>query len=208
MNDIHLQEFTGHSFLGISQDNPVVIDFTENKAKGVTVLRGDQGVGKTSTLTALMFMMGAAFDIDMKHFNNLKDETTKLEHKFVYNGSNYHAVLSGGRLSLKKQYKEAGGKWIPEGSPKEMLRMIFGNLGISPMFLKVMDGKKQIEWFKKTFGKDEDAGKKEKKIVTDLQKVTDERKVTNRDIKAVKGWLDVNELYSDYEKSAKRFVKT
>lgn len=208
MKDLNLIEFEVSSFLGISADSPVVIDFTEHKSKGVTIFKADQGLGKTSTLTALMLMMGATFDIDYKNFTNLKDETTKVDLKFMYDGSNYHAVLSGGRLSLKKQYKEANGKWLAEGSPKEMLRMIFGTLGVSPMFLKTMDGKKQIEWFKKTFGKDEDAGKKEQKIVADLKKVTEERKETNREIKSLKGWLDISELYNNYEKSQKKFEKT
>ncbi len=205
--DLVLQEFKAESFLGIDSSKPVIIDFVNNKSKGITILKGDQGTRKTSTLTALMLMMGAAFDIEYKNFNNLKDETTKLDLPFQYGGANYHATLSGGRLTLKKQYKEANGKWIAEGSPKEVLRAIFGTLGISPMFLKNMDGKKQIEWFKKTFGKDEDASKKELTKLKELQKVTEERKVTNREIKAVKGWLDVSELYTDYENSAKKFEK-
>lgn len=207
MKDLQLQEFKVESFLRIDQSCPVVIDFAENKSKGVTLLKGDNKIGKTSTLTALMLMMGATFDIDAKNFTNLKDETTKVDLKFVYDGSNYHAILSGGRLTLKKQYKEANGKWMPEGSPKEMLRMIFGNLGVSPMFLKSMEGKKQIQWFKDTFGNDEEAGKKETKVISDLKKVTDERKDTNREIKALKGWLDLSELFTNYEKNAKRFEK-
>lgn len=206
-NDLILQDFTATSFLGISSDSPVVLDFTNHKFKGVTILKGDQGVGKTSTLTALMLMMGAAFEIEMKNFNNLKDETTKLDLPFVYQGTNYHATLSAGRLTLKKQYKEANGKWMAEGSPKEMLRLIFGTLGVSPMFLKSMEGKKQIEWFKKTFGKDEDASRKELNKIKELKEVTEQRKETNREIKALKGWLDVNDLYNNYEASLKKFEK-
>lgn len=205
--DIVLKQFEANSFGGISTDQPVIIDFTQaRKNQGITKLSGDQGTKKTSTLNALMMMMGAAFNVDVKNFVNRKDDTVDVKHTFTYDGADYEAHLVGPRLTLKRFYKESG-RFMPEGSPKETLRRIFGNLGVSPMFLKELDGKKQIQWFKDTFGTDEEATKKELKLEKDLKVATEQRKEVNRIVKSDKAWLDGNDMYSSYESNLKKFAE-
>lgn len=204
--DLHLKEFKANSFMGISSDSPVVIDFTQaKKNQGVTLLKGDQGVGKTSTLYGIMRMMGAAFGFDMKNLVNNHDETIDVEQSFTHEGADYVAKLSGDRLTLKRFYKEAN-KWIPEGTPVDTLKKIFGNLGVSPMFLKEMEGKKQIEWFKKTFGGDVDI-KKEARVEKMLVEAVDNRKGVNKTIVQVAGWLSQNDMFQNYEYNQKRFAQ-
>lgn len=202
MKDLHLKRFEANSFMGISADDPIVIEFP--KGKPVTLLKGNQGTKKTSTLTALMHMMGAAFAFDTSTFVNNTDETVDVELKFVYEGTEYIAAQSGSRISLKRFYKEAD-KFVQESSPKETLRRIFGNLGVSPMFLKNLDGTKQIDWFKKTFGDDEEATKKEVKLKKDLKNAEESRKSANRDKKNLAGWLAESKLAQNYEANQKKF---
>lgn len=207
MKDLHLKKFEAKDFMGISSEDPIVIDFTEaRKGQGVTKLTGNQGVGKTSTLTALMFLMGAAFDIDTKNFKNITDDTIDVNLEFEYQKEQYQVTASGTRLILKKFMKEAD-RFINVGEPKTVLRAIFGNLGVSPMFLKGIAGKKQIEWFKETFGTDAEATRKEKKIVEGIETVFVQRRDVNRDIGSLKGALKLEPLYVNYEKSQEKFKK-
>lgn len=202
MKDLNLKEFEANSFMGINSEDPVVITFP--KKNGIVLLKGNQGTRKTSTLTALMHLMGAAFGFDTKNLYNNEDETIDVNLTFEYNGVEHVATQSGSRLTLKKFYKEAD-KFIQESSPKETLRNIFGNLGVSPMFLKNLDGKKQIQWFKDTFGNDEEATRKEVKLKKDLTTAMSSRKDANRDKKNLAGWLAESKLAQNYEKNLKNF---
>lgn len=204
MKDIHLKNFEGRSFLGIDSDNPVVIDFTRARKNGVTKLKGNQGTNKSSTIMALMSLMGAAFNFDLKHFVNRKDDTIDASLSFVYDGAEHEVIQSGTRVALKRHYKETD-KWIPEGTPKETLRRIFGNLGVSPMFLKDLAGKKQIEWFKQTFS-NEDTSTRENKLLKQLAEVLDQRKEVNRAAKLLQATLEASPLYQNYEATAKKFA--
>lgn len=203
---IELKQFEAKDFMGIDQSNPVVIDFTKaRKGQNVVTIRGDQGTNKTSTITALMYLMGAAFNVDMKSFVNLNDEALDVKLEFEDSeGNQYKAEATTSRLTLKQFFKTPG-KFVSVDSPKATLRKIFGNLGVSPMFLKEVEGKKQIEWFKETFGSDEEAGKKEKRLIENLQTLTDQRREVNRDIKRVKGALESEPLYINYEESQEKF---
>lgn len=210
MSDLLLQEFTANSFLGIDKSSPVVIQFlAAKKNQNITTLTGDQGTRKTSTLSALMAIMGATFSFETKNLYNKTDEAIDVSLTFKYQGDDYEAKLTSNRLTLKKFYKSAGkdGKWIVEGSPKETLRTIFGAIGVSPMSLKDKSGKKQIEWFKENMGSDSDVSKKEEKKIAELKSKENERTEVGREVKSLKGWLDQNELYAAYEKSEAKFGK-
>lgn len=201
MSDIHLKKFEANAFKGINSSNPLVIEFPKNK--NVVKVKGNEGTGKTSTIEALMYLMGAQFNVDMKSLRNLDEGIdTKLE--FEHNGSTYKIEANTSRISLKELIKE---KWVPENSPKEMIRSTFGVLGVSPIFLRELAGKKQIQWLKDTFGNDEEASKKEQKVVAQIDSVFSGRREVNRSVKSVKGWLDENALYNDYAASQERFKK-
>ncbi len=211
MRDLHLKEVEINSFAGIDTESPVVIHWTEaKKNQGITMLRGDQETGKTSTLNAIMSLMGAVFNFETKTFINKKNDTIDTSLKFTYEGADYEASQSGSRVMLKRFFKEAAGgkgKWIAEGSPKETLRIIFGNLGISPMFLKSLPGKKQIQWFKETFGVTEEVSKKEQKLQTSLDTIFKQRTELNREIKEDDAALKANPLFKNYEKNHAKFAK-
>lgn len=204
MSNLTLQKFEAHSFLGIDKEKPVILDFTKAKNKKFIKLTGDQETGKSSTLMAIMYAMGAAFEIDKKNFPNAKDGTIAIDLEFEYEGIAHHVIGSGNSLKLKKMY---GDKWIDAGEPKTTLRKIFGNLGTSPMFLKTMRGKDQIQWFKDTFGNDLEVTKKEQKYIDNLKLIEKDRRDANREIKSIKGFLNESPLFLAYEKSQKKFAE-
>lgn len=201
MSDLNLIQFEAKDFMGISSDAPILIDFSKSRGNAVK-LSGDQGTRKTSTITALMYIMGASFSVDTKNFFNQKDEAIDVELKFKYDGDEYQVVANGTRFQLKRKFKD---RWVPESEPKNMLRKMFGNLGVSPMFLKDLRGKDQIKWIKETFGVEEEASKKEVKLTNGLKEAEVTRRDVNREIKSLKGALDVEPLYNDYENSLKKF---
>jgi hypothetical protein len=205
--DLHLKLFEATDFMGIDSTNPIVINFDKaRKGANVVKLTGDQGLGKTSTMTALMYLMGAAFNIDAKNFKNLTDDTIDLNLNFDYDGDSYNVTASGsaGRITLKK-FLDKEGKFTSVSEPKTVLRNIFGNLGVSPMFLAELSGKKQIQWFKDTFGDNPRINKQEEELVKKIDDLFGKRRDVNRDIKNLKGALEVEPLYQNYEKSQAKF---
>lgn len=210
MTDINLKSVTIESFMGIDKSNPIVLDLGKYYAKGknITTLAGNQGTCKTSTINALLFLLGVNFDFDKDNLINLNDDTIHLENEFEVDGEQYRVKATKSRFVLEKFYQNPGksGKWIPEGSPKETLRTLIGNIGMSPMFLKDKKGKEQIEWFRKTFS-DEENSKKELALLTKLKQITDARREANKEYNRLKNVLNSNDLYINWEDSEKRFAK-
>lgn len=205
MKDLNLEHFEATSFMGIDSTSPIVIDFTKRR-KNQTVLElvGDQGIGKTSTLCGLLYAMGGTFEIDKKQLFNLKDNALDVNLKFTYKTDQYHVMVSSNRLTLKKYYK-GDDKWRPENEPVSTLRSIFGPVGLSPFGLREKDGKDQIQYFRDVFGGGEEASKKEKKIETAITTLFNQRRDVNRDIKNLKGALESESLYQNYEKTQTKF---
>jgi len=210
MSDINLKIVSIESFMGIDRSNPVVLDLEKHYSKGknITTLAGNQGTCKTSTINALLFALGANFDFDKDNLINLTDGTLNLESEFEADGEQYRVKASKSRFLLEKFYQNTGkaGKWVPESSPKETLRQLIGNLGLSPMFLKSQDGAKQIEWFRKTFS-DEENSKKEETIKNNLAKLTPARREAYKEYTRLKNVLTSSDLYINWEDSEKRFSK-
>ncbi len=203
---IELEKFEANSFAGIDKSNPVVIDFTKrNKKYNVVELIGDQEVGKTSSLMGVMFAMGAAFDIDKKKLCNSEDGKIDVNLKFTYDGDRYHVIADDKRTILKKLSED--GKWRPEDSPMNMLRKIFGPVGLSPFAVREMKGRDQIKYLQEMFGVDEGASKKMKKLEEEVDDIFIRRRDANREVTALKNALEIEPLYQNYEASMTRFAK-
>ena len=203
---IELEKFEANSFAGIDKSNPVVIDFTKrNKKQNVVEFLGDQEVGKTSTLMGILFAMGAAFDIDKKKLCNSEDGKIDVNLKFTYDGDQYHVIADDKRTILKKLSED--GKWRPEDGPMNMLRKIFGPVGLSPFGVREMKGRDQIKYFQEMFGVDEGASKKMKKLEEEVDDIFTRRRDANREVTALKNALEIEPLYQNYEASMTRFEK-
>jgi len=205
MSDINLERFEANSFMGIDSSKPVIIEFTKRrKNQNIVELVGDEALCKTSTICGIMYAMGAAFDINKKQLFNKKDGKLDASLKFTYEDEKYEVVVTDDRLSLKK-YNEDDGKWKKQDEPGATLRKIFGPVNLSPFVLRTMRGKDQIEYIQDLFGSGDDTKKKHAKLEADYDDLFAKRRDVNRDIKNLKGALDVEPLYQDYEGSTEKF---
>jgi hypothetical protein len=205
MSDINLEKFEANSFMGIDASRPIVIDFTKRrKNQNIVELVADEALCKTSTICGILYAMGAAFDINKKQLFNKKDGKLDANLKFTYEDEKYEVVVSDDRLTLKK-LNEDDGKWKKQDEPGATLRKIFGPVGLSPFALRSMRGKDQIEFIQDLFGSGEDTKKKHAKLEADYDDLFAKRRDVNRDVKNLKGALDVDPLYQDYEGSVEKF---
>ncbi len=169
-NKAVLISYSAESFMGIDKSSPVFIDFTGMKKNGFVEMAGDQGRGKTSRLTGIAYAMGAALNIDKKKLMNRIDKAIDEEIVVEKGDATYKVVVTDSRVTVKRQVGE-GWKNVTENTPTELVKDIFGPVGMSPLNVKEMDGKKQIEFFQKMFGSGEDASKKIKKLEDDIDTV-------------------------------------
>ncbi|HNU15321.1 MAG TPA: AAA family ATPase [Chitinophagaceae bacterium] len=203
---LELVRFEAESFMGIDKTDKVVIDFTRMRKNRFVELAGDQGQGKTSTLLGLMYAMCGNVPLEKKRLMNSIDKDISEELEFVYNEEKYKIDVSSSRISLKKELKN--GKWTVQPSPVEMIKEIFGPVGMFPTHVKEMDGRKQIKFFQEMFGGGDDASKKMKKLEEEIETVFADRRDINRDIKTISSALEIEPLYQNREQSEARFAKT
>jgi len=149
--------------------------------------------------------MGAAIDIDKKKLCNSEDGKIDVNLKFTYDGDRYHVIADDKRTILKKLSED--GKWRPEDSPMNMLRKIFGPVGLSPFAVREMKGRDQIKYLQEMFGVDEGASKKMKKLEEEVDDIFIRRRDANREVTALKNALEIEPLYQNYEASMTRFAK-
>lgn len=207
-NILELERFEANSFAGISSSNPIVIDFTsKRKNQGVVEFLGDQGTRKSSTLMGILYAMGSTFSIEKKRLLNSKDGVIDVTLDFSHDGYKYRVIGKSDRIELKKLTES--GKWAkPEdGSPVELLRKMFGPVGLSPFNVREMKPKQQIEYFRNMFGTGDDASKRMTKLEEEIEKVFSNRRETNREVKALSNALEIEPLFQNYEKSQERFAK-
>lgn len=203
---LELVRFEAESFMGIDKTDKVIIDFTKMRKNRFVELAGDQGQGKTSTLIGLMYAMCGNVPLEKKRLMNSIDKDISEQLEFKHNDENYRIEVSATRISLKKEVKD--GKWTVQPSPVEMIKDIFGPVGMFPMHVKEMDGRKQIKFFQDMFGSGEDASKKMKKLEEEIDNVFAERRDINRDVKTLSSALEIEPLYQNREQSEERFAKT
>lgn len=205
-NILELEEFKANSFMGISQSDPIVIDFTaRRKNQNFVEFTGDQGTRKTSTLMGILFAMGGTFNLDKKKLFNREDGAIDVNLKFTYNEEQYQVAANSTRTELKK-LNEAG-KWKAEDSPIAMLKKIFGPVGLSPLSVKEMKGKDQIQFFQQMFGSGEEASKKMRQLETDIDKIFADRRDINREAKQLSSALELEPLFQKREASEEKFKK-
>jgi hypothetical protein len=203
---LELVRFEAESFMGIDQTDKVVIDFTSMRKNRFVELAGDQGQGKTSTLMGLMYAMCGNVPLEKKRLMNSVDKAIAEELEFKHNGENYKIEVSSTRINLKKEVKD--GKWTVQPSPVEMIKEMFGPVGMFPVHVKEMDGRKQIKFFQDMFGSGDDSSKKMKKLEDEIDTVFSARRDLNRDIKMLESALEIEPLFKNREQSEKRFANT
>lgn len=205
---LELEEFSASSFMGISNDSTVLIDFTQRrKGQNITEFIGDGHTGKSSRLYGILYAMGARFNLEKKQLINLIDGKLEEGLKFKWNGIRYHVIVTTSRVEVKK-YNEGADKWTKiDDEPMTFLREVFGPVGLSPFEVRNLKGSKQIEYFQSMFGSGDDASKQMQKLEADYDLKFGSRRDINRDAKQLSSALEIEPLYQNREESEKKFSK-
>lgn len=173
MGSTNFKKLTIESFGGIDPDSPITIVFNEN-FKGATVLSGDQGTNKSSTLLAIEGLLGGVFS---DYYINKKSKSVKGVFEFEKEGIRYRTVLTKSMFKFE-QYVNIGGKdqWISTKEDKTMIRK-FLPYATDPDVLTHTEGTEQLEWIKKVAGSSVD----DSDLAAQYKKVYSERTLINRD---------------------------
>jgi len=194
-----LKNINIQSFKGIDESSPVIIDF--NEAKNIVYIKGDEGKRKTSTLEAIMWLMGAAFDVkiaEMFHDGQPINEEMDFEHE----DKTYKVIANGDKIVVKS-LREGDGttkdRYVNEPSPKDLLQKIFKKCIIKNDF-RYESKEKQLEWVGNMFPLPKDA----KDAIQSFQgKIKEMRETTRptigREMNAAKSVLESNPLFAEWK---------
>lgn len=207
------KKFEINSCGGISKEHPVVLDFSEfNNGKRIGKVSGDQGVGKTSFMNALLYACAHEFGFKTDNLINNNDKALSIKAEFTHGKNAYQISATKSMFRLMKLYKDNEGNevWKMEDEPKTLVRKIVGNIGVSPMPLKETKGKDQVEWLYTMLNVPADILAKEKEINDKLATATKSRTEANREYDSLKKVLSQSDLFANWEQSEKTYseVKT
>lgn len=192
---MRLKKLEVNSFAGINPQSPVVIDFTQSK---FVVVEGNNGLGKTSLLNALLVACGQ-LSKDNKNFIN--NESGKIDIDFDFVGKdrlNYHLRCTKSALTLTYE-----GAVVPE--PVTKLKELLGVVGVSPMDIKNKPLKDIVRWLAAYLNKDADEYERQlNKLKIDIKSMQDSRATANKTLKGISEYLDSEEMYLNWDKSEKK----
>ena len=174
---IQFLKFAPESFAGINSENAKdLVIFFEDQNKRIVQFEGDQGQCKTSMLEFVKTTLGC--DLPPNAINSL-DKDMRGTAEFMVGDEKYTVRITKSSFIIKT---EGPGKKGTINGPKGHLQSLIGNIGISPMSLKEMKGKDQIEWMRKMFRPTSEQMELEQRITSGHQKAYDERTDVNREI--------------------------
>ncbi len=199
--------YDAKSFRGISKSDSIFIDFSKmRKNQGFVELMGKQGVKKSSTLQGIAYAMGGELGIDKKRLLNSIDQDLEEEIVGKKGGVEYKVEVGPSRISVKRKVGDDKWKVADDDTPTAMVRDLFGPVGLFPDIQK-QKGRQQIEFMQNMFGSGEEASKKMQKLENEYDKKFADRRDINRDATLLKGALEVEPLFQNYEASLKKFSK-
>lgn len=195
-----------NSFMGINKSCAVVLDFSKAKNnQNVAEFYGNEETHKTSAITGIAYGLGARLGMDKKKLINRQDGVIEINEYVTWKGYKHHIQTDESRVTIKRLSDDGKWKKVDDGSPTEMLKEMFGPVGLSPFSVREKDGKGQIKFFQEMFGSGEDASKKMKKLEEDIDLIFGQRRDVNRDAKNIKASLELEPLFQNYEQSQKLF---
>lgn len=166
------------------------IDLNDSPAVGFV---SDQGTRKTSNLALIQALMGGTV---AKNSINSEDKNVKGELEFIdeVSGIRYISRITKHGFTLI-EYPANGGKRKELPSPQATLQRLIGPLGISPMSLKNMTGKKQIEFIRSLVQLSDEQLKFEKELVDKIDIKFKERTGVNNTIRHTRKEIEDTEYY-------------
>lgn len=207
-DEVELISYDGKSFMGISKASSVFIDFTERrKPKGFVELMGKHGIKKTSTLWGIAYALGAELPLEKARLFNSLDKGLDEDILYKKGKEEFKIEVRSSRINLKKKVGDDKWRDVDEDTPAAMIRKTFGPVGLFPVHVKEMKGRKQIEYFQELFGSGEDASKKMAKLESEYDTKYQKRTGINSQVTLLKGALEVDPLFQNYEKSSTKYAK-
>lgn len=186
------------SFAGISPHSPIVLDFTQSKFVHVS---GDQGVGKTSLINALLVACGQLSKAD-KDFVNLESGNIDINFDFIGKDRLPYNVRCT-KSTFKLTYE---GESVPE--PIAKLTELLGVVGVSPMDIKNKPLKDIVKWLSSYSNKSaEDYERDMKKFKDAIKAARDTRAAANKSAKGLGEWLSQEPLFQNWNTSEKKYQK-
>lgn len=200
-------------FQGIDASRPVVIEFPKiqkgKKGRPITLINGDQAVGKTSFLHYLLYVTKQNFGVKVSDMVNLPADALSGEFEFKQNDETWKVVITKTTFKLFRYFevdKENKG-WIPQGSEDTNLKKLIGNVAISPMKLKVDDGKKQVDWLFKMLNVPPAVIEQAKKLSGRIEEIGKTRAASRKDYEFLKKDLGEDPLFINWEDSEIKFAE-
>lgn len=186
------------SFAGISPHSPIVLDFTQSKFVHVT---GDQGVGKTSLINALLVACGQLSKSD-KDFINLESGNIDINMDFIGKDKLPYNVRCT-KSTFKLTYEGAS---VPE--PINKLQELLGVVGVSPMDIKVKPLKDIVKWLSSYSNKSAEEYERDMKKFKDaITAHRNTRAAANKSSKGLGEWLAQEPLFQKWAESEKKYLK-
>lgn len=206
-NKAELLYYEGVSFQGINETEKVFIDFTgRKKNEGFVELQGKQATKKSSRLNGIAYAAGANLGIEKDKLANRLDGKIEEALGVKKGGDEYRIEATTSRFTVKRKSADGKMKKAEDDTPTAMIKDIFGNVMMLPD-LKQKKGKERIKFFLDTFGGTSGVASKIDKKEEEIDTVFKKRTGVNQEVTLLKGALEVEPLYQNYEKSAKRFEK-
>jgi DNA repair exonuclease SbcCD ATPase subunit len=194
-----LQKLEVKSFGGINPKSPIVLDFTESR--WITA-SGDFGTRKTSLLNALLVATGALSHTskDGNNFINTDSETIDVNLTFIGKDKNsYEVRATKSRFELKYE-----GKGVVQ--PLTKMRELLGVVGTTPMPIKNGKLSDIIDWLASYSNQNADEFRtKLSRLKDGIKKSRNSRAEANKIAKAMKEYLENEEMYNDWEGSEKKY---
>jgi|GEM_PF-6616922 DNA repair exonuclease SbcCD ATPase subunit len=196
-----LKKLEVNSFGGIHPSSPIIIDFTQSKW---IVADGDNGVGKTSLLNALLVACGQLSHTGEKGKNFINNDTNKIDINFSFVGNdrcNYEVRCT--KSSFQLTYD---GNSVAE--PITKMKELLGVVGISPMSIKNKPLNEIVKWLANYSTKGAEEIEKEfDKLKRGIKQYGDARATANKSYKALKEYLEAEPLFNDWEGSEIKYKK-
>lgn len=186
------------AFAGISPQSPVVLDFTQSK--WITA-SGDNAVGKTSLINAFLVACGM-LSKDNKDFVNQDSNKIDIDFSFVgKDNCSYDVKVT--KSSFKLLYEG-----VAQPEPITKMKELLGVVGTSPMEIKHKPLKDIIRWIAQYSNKSpEEFEKQLLKLKDGIKKSKEGRASANKIAKAMKEYLEAEQMYNQWEKSEKSYAE-
>lgn len=196
-----LKKLEVSSFAGISPHSPVILDFSQSKFITAT---GDNGVGKTSLLNALLVACGQLSHTGKDGKNFINQDTDKIDINFEFVGKdrcNYVVRCTKSKFELTYE-----GEAVPE--PITKMKELLGVVGVSPMEIKNRPLKEIVKWLASYGSKSaEDFDKQLDKLKKGIKTSVESRASANRSLKGLNEFLENEPMYNDWEGSEKKYIQ-